>query len=68
VTRTPPHDIAAEQAVIGSALLAPRLIADLARVVQPEDFYRPVHAELWRVLNRLHAAGEPGDLIAVAAH
>jgi replicative DNA helicase len=68
VTRTPPHDIAAEQAVIGSALLAPRLIADLARVVQPEDFYRPVHAELWRVLNRLHVAGEPGDLIAVAAH
>jgi replicative DNA helicase len=68
VTRTPPHDIAAEQAVIGSALLAPRLIAELARVVQPEDFYRPVHAELWRVLTRLRAAGEPGDLIAVAAH
>ena len=68
VTRTPPHDIAAEQAVIGSALLAPRLIADLARVVQPEDFYRAAHAELWRVLIRLHGAGEPGDLIAVAAH
>ncbi|MEU4164880.1 DUF3987 domain-containing protein [Actinoplanes sp. NPDC026670] len=68
MTRTPPHDIAAEQAVLGSALLAPRLVADLADVVQPEDFYRAAHAELWRVLVGLHAAGEPGDLIAVTAY
>ena len=68
MTRTPPHDEAAEQAVIGAALLAPRLVADLSRLVQPEDFYRPAHAELWHVLIRLHEAGAPGDPIAVAAH
>ncbi|MEV7622658.1 DUF3987 domain-containing protein [Actinoplanes sp. NPDC089786] len=68
MTRTPPHDEAAERAVIGSALLAPSLVADLADVVQADDFYRPAHAELWRVLVGLHAAGAPADAIAVTAH
>ena len=68
MTRTPPHDEAAERAVIGSALLAPSLVTDLASIVQPEDFYRPAHGELWRVLNRLRGAGEPGDPITVAAY
>jgi replicative DNA helicase len=68
VTRTPPHDEAAERAVIGAALLAPQLVADLANVVQPNDFYRPAHAELWRILVDLHTAGAPGDPIAVTAH
>ncbi|AGL21468.1 DUF3987 domain-containing protein [Actinoplanes sp. N902-109] len=68
MTRTPSHDDAAEQAVIGSALLAPGLVAELARIVAPEDFYRPAHADLWRVLVELHIAGAPGDPITVAAH
>lgn len=68
MTRTPPHDEAAERAVIGSALLAPSLVTGLSHVVQAEDFYRLAHAELWRVLIGLHAAGGPGDPIAVAAH
>ena len=68
MTRTPPHDETAEQAVIGTALLAPHLVTDLARIVQPEDFYRPAHTELWRVLIELHAAGAPGDPITLAAH
>ena len=68
MTRTPPHDEAAERAVIGAALLAPTLVADLSRIVQPDDFYRPAHAELWRVILGLHSGGAPGDPIAVAAH
>lgn len=64
--RTPPHDNAAEQSVLGAALLAPALIADLT--LTPEDFYRPAHALLWRVLVELHAAGSPGDPVSVAAH
>ena len=68
MTRMPPHDEAAERAVIGAALLAPRLVGDLAEAVQPGDFYRPAHAELWRVLVELHQTGSPGDPIAVAGH
>ncbi|WP_433051135.1 DUF3987 domain-containing protein [Dactylosporangium sp. CS-033363] len=66
--RTPPHDNAAEQAVIGAALLAPALIGELTGIVTTDDFYRPAHAGLWRVLVELHAAGEPGDPVSVAAY
>lgn len=68
MTRTPTHDEAAEQAVIGAALLAPHLVTDLADIVQPDDFHRPAHAELWRNLVDLHTAGTPGDPISVTAH
>ncbi|PRY17629.1 DUF3987 domain-containing protein [Pseudosporangium ferrugineum] len=68
MTRTPPHDEAAERAVIGAALLAPHLVADLAGIVQPDDFHRPAHAALWRTLVDLHAAGTSGDPITVTAH
>ncbi|MEU7868033.1 DUF3987 domain-containing protein [Dactylosporangium sp. NPDC049140] len=62
------HDNAAEQAVIGAALLSPALVADLNNIVTTEDFYRPAHASLWRTLVELHTAGEPGDPVSVAAH
>jgi hypothetical protein len=68
VNRKPPHDDAAEQAVIGAALLAPHLVADLSGIVQPDDFHRPAHTVLWHTLTELHAAGTPGDPIAVTAH
>ena len=68
MTRTPPHDEAAEQAVIGAALLAPGLVVDLAAIVAPADFHRPTHTELWRTLVDLHTAGAPGDPISVTAH
>lgn len=68
MTRTPPHDEAAEQAVIGAALLAPGLVVDLAAIVQPGDFHRPAHAELWGCLVDMHAAGAPSDPISVTAH
>ncbi|MCN0152583.1 DUF3987 domain-containing protein [Salinispora arenicola] len=68
MTRPPAHDLAAEQAVIGAALLAPSVVADLAATLTPADFYRPAHARLWETLCHLHSDGQPIDPIAVAAH
>lgn len=68
MTRVPPHDIGAEQAVIGAVLLAPAVLADVADVLVPADFYRPAHALLWQTLTNLHASGHPTDAVAVAAH
>ncbi|WP_327008109.1 DUF3987 domain-containing protein [Dactylosporangium sp. NBC_01737] len=62
------HDEAAEQAVVGAALLAPHVIGDLAATLAPGDFYRPAHAALWEALLHLHAAGKPTDPVALAAH
>ena len=67
---TPPavHDLAAEQAVIGAALLAPHLMPTLAASLVPADFHRPAHSVLWEAMCAMHAAGTPTDTITVAAH
>ncbi|XTZ18217.1 DUF3987 domain-containing protein [Micromonospora echinospora] len=67
MTRPPAHDHAAEQAVIGAALLNPSVVADLAPTLAPGDFYRPAHGRLWEALCAMHAVGEPVDPIALAA-
>ncbi|MGW4944513.1 DUF3987 domain-containing protein [Actinoplanes sp. NPDC004185] len=61
-------DLAAEQAVIGAALLAPHLMADLAATLAPSDFGRPAHGVLWESMCAMHAAGTPTDPITVTAH
>ncbi|GIM82850.1 DUF3987 domain-containing protein [Salinispora arenicola] len=66
MTRPPTHDLTAEQAVIGAALLAPGVVADLAATLTPADFYRPAHTRLWEALCHMHAAAQPIDPIAVA--
>ncbi|GID98032.1 hypothetical protein Adi01nite_74440 [Amorphoplanes digitatis] len=62
------YDLAAEQAVIGAALLAPDLMADLAATLAPGDFGRPAHGVLWEAMCAMHAAGTPTDPITVTAH
>ena len=64
----PGFDLAAEQAVIGAALLAPHLMADLAATLTPGDFGRPAHGVLWEAMCGMHAAGIPTDPITVTAH
>ncbi|GIM97525.1 hypothetical protein Ato02nite_093180 [Paractinoplanes toevensis] len=61
------YDLAAEQAVIGAALLIPTLMADLAANLTPGDFGRPAHRVLWEAMCGMHAAGIPTDPITVTA-
>lgn len=64
----PAYDLGAEQAVIGAALLAPHLVAELATTLTPGDFYVVKHVTLWDEICRLSAAGTPADPITLAAH
>ncbi|WP_433210991.1 DUF3987 domain-containing protein [Dactylosporangium sp. CS-047395] len=68
MNRTAPHDQAAEQAVLGAALLDPAVLAKLAATLTASDFYRPAHGELWAALVELHHTGAPTDPVTVAAH
>ena len=47
VKRLPPHDLAAEEAVIGSALINPQVAVEVVALVGPDDFYKPLHAAMW---------------------
>jgi replicative DNA helicase len=41
--RTPPHDVAAEQCVLGGMLLSKDAISDVIEALRPTDHYRPAH-------------------------
>lgn len=53
----------AEQIVIGAVIADKRILADLT--VRPEDFYRPEHEQLWRVILDEDRAGRPITLVAL---
>jgi len=63
--QVPPHNLEAEQAVLGAVLTAGRLLAEVAGQVEQADFYRPAHRVVWRAINALADRGEPTDPITV---
>jgi replicative DNA helicase len=65
--RTPPHDIAAEQCVLGGMLLSKDAISDVLEVIKGQDYYRPAHQIVHEVVLDLYGRGEPADAVTVAA-
>jgi replicative DNA helicase len=63
--RPPPHNLEAEEAVLGAVLTAGQLLADVAAVLEEADFYRPAHRAVWRAMLRLADRGEPTDPVTV---
>ncbi|MGM0523056.1 MAG: replicative DNA helicase [Bacillota bacterium] len=64
-TRTPPHSIEAEQAVIGAIFLVPDAMSTASEFLIPQDFYRPSHQRIFQVMMQLSDRGEPIDLLTV---
>ncbi|WP_343233442.1 replicative DNA helicase [Streptomonospora sp. PA3] len=65
--RTPPHDIMAEQSVLGGMLLSKEAITQVVEIVRSADFYRPAHQTVFDVIVDLFSRGEPVDAISVNA-
>ena len=66
--RTPPMDIDAEQAVLGSMMLARNATLDVIEVVDgvKHPFYKPAHEAIFDTMLALYANGQPLDPITVA--
>lgn len=62
----PPHDIAAEQAVLGAMMLSEAVADELSEKVTAADFYRPVHAEIFRKILDQLGCGEPVDALTIS--
>lgn len=60
-----PHDIQAEQAVLGSLFIDPDKITAVAEYVKAEDFYKPAHKTLFKVMLDLTSRGEAIDIVMV---
>jgi replicative DNA helicase len=61
----PPHNLEAEEAVLGAVLAAGRLLGEVAVVLEEADFYRPAHRAIWRAVLRLADRGQPTDPVTV---
>jgi replicative DNA helicase len=64
--RTPPHDVAAEQCVLGGMLLSKDAISDVIETIRPQDHYRPAHQVIHEAILDMYGRGEPVDAITVA--
>ena len=65
-TLTPPHDLAAEMSILGSLMLMPAMIDEVAEIVVGPDFYRPAHEVIFSAITTAHWDGQPVDAVAVA--
>ena len=60
-----PQSVEAERALLGGVLQDPDSIIDLMELVKAEDFYRPDHADLFKLLVEMHGRGEAIDLVTL---
>ena len=65
--KVPPHDIEAEQAVIGSMLTDSDAVTSAIEVLKSEDFYREDNKEIYEAILNLYNRSEPIDIITVKA-
>lgn len=65
--KVPPHDIEAEQAVIGSMLTDKDAVASCIEVLKEEDFYREDNRAIYLAILNLYNRAEPIDIITVKA-
>jgi replicative DNA helicase len=66
---TPPHNLEAEQSVLGGIFLADRTLYGLVidEGLKPEDFYRQQHGTVYAAILELYDAGEAVDVLTVTA-
>lgn len=65
IERLPPHNIEAEQAVLGSLLIDRDAIIRVASFLRPDDFFRGAHAILYQALLDLYNRRTPADFVTV---
>jgi replicative DNA helicase len=63
--RLPPHNLEAEQAVLGAILMDPQALTLVAERLRPDDFYRQGHQRLFQAMLNVAERGEPVDLVTV---
>lgn len=63
----PPHNIEAEQSVLGSILIDSEAILKIADILSAPDFYHPAHGQLYAAMLELWGTSRPIDLITVSA-
>jgi replicative DNA helicase len=65
--RVPPHNLEAEESLLGAMLLSRDAISAATEAhLEPGDFYKPAHAHIYDAVMALYGVGEPADPVTVA--
>lgn len=64
--RIAPHNLEAEESLLGAMLLSRDAIAVAVERCSGEDFYKPSHGHIFDAVTALYAEGEPADPVTVA--
>ncbi len=64
--RVPPHNLVAEESLLGAMLLTSDALVEAFEVVEVEHFYRPAHARVFEAIRSLYNNGESVDAVTVA--
>jgi len=68
IKKVPPHNLEAEQAVLGGVLLDNSIFHSIIEILKEDDFYYPAHRILFRTFVELYSKNIPIDLITVTEH
>ncbi len=63
--KVPPHDLEAEQAILGSMLTDKDAVISAIEVLREEDFYREDNKAIYEAIFNLYNRAEPVDIITV---
>ncbi|MGH9066305.1 MAG: replicative DNA helicase [Acidimicrobiales bacterium] len=64
--RAIPHNLEAEESLLGAMLLSREAIAAGVEICSAEDFYKPAHGHVFEAIVSLYGQGEPADPVTVA--
>jgi len=63
--RRPPHNIEAEQALLGALLINNDAYDRVSDFLKPEHFFEPLHAKIYEILAKLVASGKLADPVTI---
>ena len=63
--RVPPHNIEAEQSVLGSMLLDKSAIGEVTEILKGGEFYRESHKILFSAIMEIYEKDEPVDMVTL---
>ena len=64
--RIPPHNLEAEESLIGAMLLSRDAISAAIERCGDADFYKPSHAQIFSAITSIYNRAEPADAVTVA--
>ncbi len=63
-----PHNIEAEQGILGAVLLNNEIYFDISETVRPEHFYEPIHKLIFEVIGNLISKGQIATPITLKSY